>query len=237
MQEGAQTSSRKHKRAGVPIRKNKRYYSTVYDGSEDTVKRDNMLVNPPSLQNTRILIRQVHRTFSQSYIDISRSLANVGVFAGGFTFGTLFTLSPTRDNYEYLGDLLAIAFLFFATSLFLSIGIQHLLRHDEPDQPPSARKRLICKLHTYLICALIMGGFTVLNIILMNIGRKAHGIAGIVLLGFIPVWYVLVSYAEETGNLELRAKRQIAVDAGRNQRAPEGGEDVGHARSDKLESA
>ena len=141
----------------------------------------------------------------------------MGVFAGGFTFGALFSLSPTRENYDYLGNLLAIAFLFFATSLFLAIGIQHLLRHDVPEQPPSARKRFICKMHTYLICVLVMAGFIVLNIILMNIGRKAHGIAGIVLVGIIPIWYVLVSSAEETGNLTLAGNlRKTAVD-------PEGG--------------
>jgi hypothetical protein len=82
-----------------------------------------------------------------------------------------------------------------------------------------------------------MGGFTVLNIILMNIGRKAHGIAGIVLLGLIPAWYVLVSYAEETGNLNLLAKRKIAVDAARKQRDTENGEDGAQRRSAKLESA
>lgn len=84
---------------------------------------------------------------------------------------------------------------------------------------------------------LIMGGFTVLNIILMNIGRKAHGIAGIVLLGLIPAWYVLVSYAEETGKFDLLAKRKVAVDAARRPRGTEGGEDGAQGRSAKLESA
>jgi len=206
---------------GVPCRK----ATKGRRNGEHSKARSKPIHDRKSPITTHIITRQIHRTFTQSYIDISRSLANVGVFAGGFTFGTLFTLSPTRDNYDYLGNLLAIAFLLFATGLFLSIGIQHLLRHDDPDQPPSARKRLICKLHTYVICALIMGGFTVLNIILMNIGRKAHGIAGIVLLGLIPAWYVLVSYAEETGNLNLLAKRKIAVDAARKQRHTENGED------------
>ena len=166
---------------------------------------------------THSLTFQVHRTFAQSYIDISRSLANVGVFAGGFSFGTLLSLSPTRENYDYLGNLLAIAFLLFATGLFLAIGIQHLLRNDDPEQPPSARKRLLCQVHTYLICLLIMGGFVVLNVILMNIGKRVYGIAGIVLVSLIPIWYILVSFAEKTGDLNLAARR-VAVEADRAQR-------------------
>lgn len=38
-----------------------------------------------------------------------------------------------------------------------------------------------------------------LDIVLINIGRKAVGVIGIALLYLIPVWYFCVSYAENTG--------------------------------------
>lgn len=61
-----------------------------------------------------------------------------------------------------------------------------------------------------------MGGFTILNVILMNIGRKVYGIVGIVLLGLIPAWYILVSYAEGTGQLQFAGNlgnKKVSVDA------------------------
>ena len=46
-----------------------------------------------------------------------------------------------------------------------------------------------------------MGGFNMLDIVLIKIGKKAVGIVGITLLYLIPAWYVCVSYGEETGIL------------------------------------
>lgn len=57
----------------------------------------------------------------------------------------------------------------------------------------------------------------VLNVILMNIGKRVYGIAGIVLVSLIPIWYILVSFAEKTGDLSL-AERRVAVEADRAQR-------------------
>jgi hypothetical protein len=129
------------------------------------------------------------------------SLTNVGVFAGAFTFGTLLSLSNTLENFDYISDLLSVAFLLFGTSLFVAIGIQYLLRRNDPTMPLTPRMRKICKTQTILIVALIITGFTMLDIVLINIGKKTVGIAGIILLYLIPLWYVIVSYGEKTGIL------------------------------------
>ena len=123
----------------------------------------------------------------------------MGVFAGAFTFGTLLSLPNTLDKFDYISDLLSVAFLLFATSLFVAIGVQYLLRRDDPTTALTPRMRKICKAHTAIIVSLIMAGFTILDIVLINIGKKAVGIVGIVLLYLIPAWYFCVSYAEKTG--------------------------------------
>ena len=106
------------------------------------------------------------------------------------------------DNFEYISRLLSAAFLLFATGLFLAIGIQYILRHDDPSQTPSRRRAKICVLHTTVIIGLLIGGFILLDLVLISIGQKAIGIVGITLLGIIPVWYFGISVIEaESGSL------------------------------------
>ena len=61
--------------------------------------------------------------------------------------------------------------------------------------------RKICKAHTAIIVFLLIAGFTLLDIVLISIHKKAVGIVGIAMLYLIPAWYFCVSYAETTGLL------------------------------------
>jgi uncharacterized membrane protein YfcA len=126
----------------------------------------------------------------------------VGVFAGAFTFGTLLQLSNSIENYDYISRLLSIAFVLFATSLFLAIAIQILLRRDVSTQPPSQRKAKLFVFHIGLVSGLLIAGFVVLNLVLMKIGQNAVGVTGIVLLCLIAAWIGVVWYAESSEMLE-----------------------------------
>jgi L-asparagine transporter-like permease len=135
-------------------------------------------------------------------VNIASSLTNVGVFAGAFTFGTLLNLSNTLENFDLVSQYLSIAFLLFATSLFLAISIQILLRRDEPSQAPPQRKMKLFVFHISLVSGLLVAGFIVLDLVLMEIGQKAVGVTGIVLLCLIAAWIGVVWYAESTEMLE-----------------------------------
>jgi len=125
----------------------------------------------------------------------------VAVFAGGFTFGTLISLPTTLDNFDYISTLLSFAFILFSTSLFLAIFIQYLLRRHHADELLLYNMWLASQIHTALVIVLLMSGFVLLDIILINIGHKAAGTVGLALLPMIPIWYFAVSYAERTGRL------------------------------------
>ena len=132
----------------------------------------------------------------KAFVQIAVSLANVGVFAGAFSFATVFAIPSTIDNFEYITRLLCAAFLLFATSLFIAIGIQYILRYETPSQPPRPHQARICIVHTLLIIGLLIGGFICLNLVLISIGQKAIGITGIILLGLIPIWYFGITWIE-----------------------------------------
>jgi hypothetical protein len=131
------------------------------------------------LQNSSLLTQE-RRTTTQEYVRIAASLTNVGVFAGAFTFGTLLQISNSSENYDYINRLLSIAFILFATSLFLAIAIQILLRRDVSTQPPSQRDAKLFVFHIGLVSGLLIAGFVVLNLVLMEIGQNAVGVTGIV---------------------------------------------------------
>jgi hypothetical protein len=89
-----------------------------------------------------------------------------------------------------------VAFLLFATSLFLAIGVQYILRYVDVSKPPLPHQAKICIAHTLVIIGLLIGAFILLNLVLISIGQKVIGIAGIILLGIIPVWYFGISWIE-----------------------------------------
>jgi len=126
----------------------------------------------------------------------------VAIFAGGFAFGTLLTLPNTVTNFDYVSELLSFAFLLFATSIFVALSIQYLLRYYKPKtEAPSPVLSIVCQVHTFIMSGLIMGGFIILDIVLISIRRKAAGIVGLALVCLIPVWYVLVRHYERSGKL------------------------------------
>lgn len=142
-------------------------------------------------------------TYAQAYLDIASSLTTVAVFAGAVSFGTLVTLPLGLPNTQYISKLLAIASYLFTSCLFAAIGIAYLLRHDERDRPLSPTKRLLCQMHVWLVILLLVAGFVVINVVMMNFGQKSVGIAGIAsLAGIVPCWFLGLQYLEKTGLLD-----------------------------------
>lgn len=140
---------------------------------------------------------------AQAYIDISSSLTVVAVFAAAISFGTLVTLPLGVPNAAYISKLLAIASYIFTACLFACVGITYLLRHNERDRPLPRMKMIICQMHVWLVIALLVGGFVVINIVVINFGQKPIGIVGIVsIVGIVPIWFVGLKYIESTGMLD-----------------------------------
>lgn len=62
---------------------------------------------------------------------------------------------------------------------------------------------IICQMHVWLVIALLVGGFVVINIVVINFGQKPIGIVGIVsIVGIVPIWFVGLKYIESTGMLD-----------------------------------
>jgi hypothetical protein len=141
--------------------------------------------------------------YAQAYLDISSSLTVVAVFAAAISFGTLVTLPLGLPNAQYISKLLSIASYIFTACLFASVGISYLLRHDERDKPLSPAKRTLCQIHVWIVIVLLVGGFVVINVVMINFGQKPVGIAGIVsIAGAVPMWFLGLKYLEDHGYLE-----------------------------------
>ena len=148
-------------------------------------------------------MRPPRQITAQAYIDISSSLTVVAVFAAAISFGTLVTLPLGVPNGEYISRLLAIASYIFTACLFACVGITYLLRHNERDQPLPPMKMLVCQMHVWLVIALLVGGFVVINIVMINFGQKPIGIVGIVsIAGIVPIWFLGLKYLERIGVLD-----------------------------------
>ena len=123
------------------------------------------------------------------------------MFAGSFAFGTLLVLPNTTTNFDLVSDLLAIAFVLFASSILCAIAVQYLLRRHMPSEALLPSVSIICQGHIVLMILLISAGFVVLNLVLINIGRKAVGVTGIATVGVVPIWFVCERTAEALGTL------------------------------------
>lgn len=145
---------------------------------------------------------RVKHMYAQSYLDLANTLTTVAVFAGAISFGTLVTLPIGIDNAEYISLLLAVAAYLFTACLFAAVAIAYLLRHDERNLPLSNMKRMLCQMHIWLVILLCVAGFIVLNVVIMNFGQRAVGIAGIASLSAFPVWFASVHLMERTGKLD-----------------------------------
>jgi hypothetical protein len=146
---------------------------------------------------------RIKHMYAQSYLDLANTLTTVAVFAGAISFGTLVTLPIGIDNADYIGLLLAVASYLFTSCLFAAVAIAYLLRHDDRNRPLSKLKRGLCQIHIWLVILLCVAGFIVLNVVIMNFGQRAVGIAGIASLsGLVPVWFISVHMMERTGKLD-----------------------------------
>jgi hypothetical protein len=140
---------------------------------------------------------------AQAYIDIASNLSIVAVFGAAISFGTLVTLPIGTPNSQNISKLLALASYLFTACLFATIGIAYLLRNDERDKPLPVAKERYCQMHVWLVILLVLAGFIVVNVVMMNFGERAIGIAGIVSLGVaVPTWFLVLMYLENTGKLD-----------------------------------
>src|SRR5579862_2374802 len=126
-------------------------------------------------------------------MNIANSLATVAVFAGAFTFGTVFTIPengsiPCNDSCESVRTLLAFAFVCFVGSLFFTISVQLLLQNEKPDNTIDDRikGRLV---HNSFRCSFLglIIGFILLSVILILSGQKVAGGLAITLVAFLLI--------------------------------------------------
>jgi hypothetical protein len=137
---------------------------------------------------------------AQAYVDIASNLSIVAVFGAAIAFGTLVTLPIGTVNGAYISKLLGLASYLFTACLFATIGIAYLLRNDERDKPLPHAKERFCQMHVWLVILLVLAGFIVINVVMMNFGERAIGIAGIVsLVVAIPTWFLVLMYLESNG--------------------------------------
>lgn len=135
----------------------------------------------------------------------------MGVFAGAFTFGTLFSLPNTLDNFTSIQTLLAVAFILFSTSLFTAIGVAIVLKREEQDGPPSITKAKIVVAHLAIVSAFLFAGFVVLNVVLIKINQKKAGIAGITLLCAVALSIFILWFLDVTDKLEDEVEGPLTV--------------------------
>ena len=133
----------------------------------------------------------------RSAFNISSSLINVSVFAAGSVLGAIAgLLSTASDTFNEAIDLLCLAVAFFIASLFLSIGVQVVLRRDDPDERPIGVKAILITVHLFMSLGGILGGFMVVCVAMMKFGRTTIGAIGLGLLGLIPLWVVALFWFE-----------------------------------------
>ena len=81
-------------------------------------------------------------------------------------------------------------------SLFLSIGVQVMLRRDDPDERPVGIKAILVTAHLFVSLGGILGGFMVICVAMMKFGRTTVGAIGLGLLSLIPLWVVALFWFE-----------------------------------------
>jgi len=136
----------------------------------------------------------------------------VAVFAGAISFGALVTLPPGTPNVNYSAKLLAVAANIFTCCMFVAMAIPYILRKEPRDSWPPPRKAMLCQIHVWTVIGLLIAGFVVLNILVIQFGQLSVCIAGISLLGVIPFWFAGFLYGERTEwwGKEVRPQRPIA---------------------------
>jgi hypothetical protein len=100
----------------------------------------------------------------------------------------------------------------FTASIFVAMGIPYILRKDRHEESPPRYKVSLYELHVWTRIGLLIAGFVVLNVLLINIGQAQVTIAGIPLLEMISLWYVSLVYFE--GIFERGRKTAISSTVG-----------------------
>ena len=114
---------------------------------------------------------------------IMNSMATAAVFAGTFTFGSVFIIPangarPCYDNCDTVSNLLAIAFVCFSSTLFLTISLQIFLRDQEAD----ASLGIIWEVLLLVPSVPLVGGLVLLGVILHLSDQNTAGIISVVLV-------------------------------------------------------
>ena len=130
----------------------------------------------------------------------------MAVFAGAFTFGTVFTIPangqlPCNNNCDAVRTLLAIAFICFANSLFLTIFVQIVLRNEESTKPPEGNVKQIIIQVAIIICAIgLIGGFVLLSVVLILSNQRVAGGVTIAIVvisgGIVTSWWLYEVWME-----------------------------------------
>jgi hypothetical protein len=127
----------------------------------------------------------------------SSSLVNVAVFAGGSVLGMIGgLLSTASSDFDTVIDVLCLSFFFFMGALFLGIGVQIILRKDDPDTRPTGTKAILVTVHLFVSLGANLFGFLCVLIAFMKFGRNIVGGIGIGLLGLIPLWVCALFFLE-----------------------------------------
>jgi hypothetical protein len=133
----------------------------------------------------------------RSAFNTSSSLINVSVFAAGSILGAIAGLLSTEsDTFDDVIDILCLAVAFFLASLFLSIGVQVVLRRDDPEERPVGVKAILVTVHLFVSLGGILGGFMLVCVAMMKFGRTTVGAIGLGLLGLIPLWVAALFWFE-----------------------------------------
>lgn len=122
------------------------------------------------------------QTRAAAFLAIANVIAGVSTFAGDFTFSTVVSLhfsNSCKDNSVI--DILSDAFVLFTLSLFFVVTITILLQSFEPEASLDNKDG-----HYYAILGIftinggfLVGGYILLNVVLVKIGQKSAGIGGI----------------------------------------------------------
>lgn len=105
----------------------------------------------------------------------------MAVFAGALTFATVFVIPenggvPCYYHCDSVRTILSIAFAFFVTSLVWTIFVPLVLRKEKLHQPPVSKARRQLSQAAILITVMgLVGGFTLLGVVLLLSDQKAAG--------------------------------------------------------------
>jgi hypothetical protein len=155
-------------------------------------------------------VRLIYVKTPAQYLGIANSLAIVSTFAGGFTYSNVITMrtNPSTccaNEFNNISTILSITFLLFSVSLFSTIIIQLILRVHEPDKrlpaienanggilPRWKQPHFWVQTFMYTSSTLLIAGFILLDVVLLDNGQTVVGAVGIAVVGSIAISAALI---------------------------------------------